>query len=307
MKDAEYYQNSNKITYISTLLRSEVEMMIHNYFQERGYIFIVPPVLHEQVKNKKFEIYLPLYNDRYALNSSNALYLGAYAADFKKVYSISSCFRDESDSQNHLIEFRMLEVETVGMNFEHMIVQIENLISYILDNLLESAFVRSVEDLKNRIFLLRDNFKPKRIPYQEFIKTINKSKPGKQYGSIDISSVDYSISHMLKTPVFITDYSSKFATWTAKKKTQETSWALNLMLPDTYGELCEGCERTNDYKLLSYKISCAKVKHLQWYVEAVKKINSERSGYGIGIDRMIRWIVGAKDISSTLMFPRVKE
>lgn len=305
MKDTEYYKNSNQIIYISTLLRSEVELIIHNYFQEREYIFITPPVLHEQVKNKKFEIYLPLYNDRYALNSSNALYLGAYAAEFQKVYSISSCFRDESDSQNHLIEFRMLETEAIGMDFGQMIDQVEDLVVYILDRLLEKSFVRSNADLKNRILLLKDDFKPRKISYKQFKKLLEGL--GKPYDNIDISSVDCEISHLLKEPFFITDYPSEIATWTAKRKTQETSWALNLMLPYTFGELCEGCERTNDYRLLKKKILCAKAECLQWYIEAIKKINGNRSGYGIGIDRLIRWIVGAKDISSTLVFPRIRE
>ena len=81
---------------------------------------------------------------------------------------------------------------------------------------------------------------------------------------------------------------------------------MNILLPETYGELCEGCERTNDVELLQNKIRLAKVEPIQWYVDSVKKIKTDRCGFGLGIDRLVRWIIGADQIRDTRFFPRVK-
>ena len=114
------------------------------------------------------------------------------------------------------------------------------------------------------------------------------------------------MSNPLKDTVIIVDYPSKFATWTAEKKENGKSMAMNIMLSESYGELCEGCQRTNDVLLLQNKIRLAKADSIQWYVDAINKIETERSGFGLGIDRLVRWIIGADRISDTRFFPRIK-
>lgn len=82
---------------------------------------------------------------------------------------------------------------------------------------------------------------------------------------------------------------------------------MNLLLPESYGELCEGCERTDDVDLLQNNIRFAKADAIQWYVDSAKKNNTNRCGFGLGIDRFVRWIVGVDKISDTRFFPRIKQ
>lgn len=282
-------------------VRSEILRLTHNYFCERGYMLIDPPTLHEQIKNKKGEIYISTLNAKYSLSSSNALYMGAYAALFGNVYTISTCFRDEEDLVNHLIEFKMLEVEMLNCSFSELLDCVEIYIKYILEGISNKYFDTAIGD---RVRSLLAAFRPLRLPYNDFIGEINKCTEFAVDFGVDLSTIDTIVSEQINSPTFIVDYPFPLATWTAKPKSKNIAYAFNLILPESFGELAEGCERNNDLDTLKYKFRCANIVNLEWYLNAIEKIDTNRSGFGIGIDRLVRWIVNADDIRKATLFSR---
>lgn len=301
--DNAYYWSITETKRQAVLVRSEIERLTSKFFFDRDFIFVEPPVLHEAIANKKSEIYIPLYDGKYSLSSSNALFMGMYASEFNKVFTISKCFRDECDTLNHLVEFDILEVEMLNSTMNDMIQLIQSYLEFILDQLLESSSIKTLSELTARIMKLKDELTPHIMTYDDFASNLS----GDDYDErTDISDVDYLVSKQLKEIVIIVDYPTRFATWTSKNKGNGKSIAMNILLPEAYGELCEGCERTNDVELLQNKIRLAKVEPIQWYVDSVKKIKTDRCGFGLGIDRLVRWIIGADQIRDTRFFPRVK-
>lgn len=301
--DNAYYWSITEKKRQAVLVRSEIERLTSKFFFDRNFIFVEPPVLHEAIANKKSEVYVPLYNGKYSLSSSNALFMGMYASEFNKVFTISRCFRDECDTLNHLVEFDILEVEILHCTMDDMIQLIQSYLKFILCQLLKSSSIKASSELAERIMKLKDEFAPHIMTYDDFVSNLS----GDDYDTrMDISNIDYLVSKQLKEVVIIVDYPTRFATWTSKNKGNGKSIAMNILLPESYGELCEGCERTNDVELLQNKIRLAKVEPIQWYVDSVKKIKTDRCGFGLGIDRFVRWIIGADRISDTRFFPRVK-
>ena len=271
--DNAYYWSITETKRQAVLVRSEIERLTCKFFFDRDFIFVEPPVLHEAIANKKSEIYIPLYNGKYSLSSSNALFMGMYASEFNKVFTISKCFRDECDTLNHLVEFDILEVEMLNCTMDDMIQLIQSYLEFVLDQLSESSSIKSLSELTARIMKLKDELTPHIMTYDDFVSNLS----GDDYDErTDISDVDYLVSKQLKEIVIIVDYPTRFATWTSKNIGNGKSIAMNILLPETYGELCEGCERTNDVELLQNKIRLAKVEPIQWYVDSVKK-NQDRS------------------------------
>lgn len=305
--DIDFFNMANEDLFKTLLLKNEVYMLIHDFFANNQYVFVDPPILHEQIYGKKHEIYLPLFNNKYSLNSSNALFMAAYAAIYKQVYSISASFRNEQDSINHLLEFRMLEVEMQHMSFDDMLNLIESLLMSILKGLLDITAVCECIELKERILNLVSEFPITRVPYYELLNELNEKYDLDLKDTTDFSSIDYYVSGYLKNPLFVVDYPRKMASWTAKIKDEKTAYAFNLLLPDTYGELCEGCQRNNNAEQIKYKLNCAKITNLEWFVSSIDRMNGERCGFGLGIERLLRWIVGAEKISDVVYFPRIKE
>ena len=266
--DNAYYWSITETKRQAVLVRSEIERLTCKFFFDRDFIFVEPPVLHEAIANKKSEIYIPLYNGKYSLSSSNALFMGMYASEFNKVFTISKCFRDECDTLNHLVEFDILEVEMLNCTMDDMIQLIQSYLEFVLDQLSESSSIKSLSELTARIMKLKDELTPHIMTYDDFVSNLS----GDDYDErTDISDVDYLVSKQLKEIVIIVDYPTRFATWTSKNIGNGKSIAMNILLPETYGELCEGCERTNDVELLQNKIRLAKVEPIQWYVDSVKK------------------------------------
>lgn len=301
--DNAYYWSITEKKRQAVLVRSEIERLTSKFFFDRNFIFVEPPVLHEAIANKKSEVYVPLYNGKYSLSSSNALFMGMYASEFNKVFTISRCFRDECDTLNHLVEFDILEVEILHCTMDDMIQLIQSYLKFILCQLLKSSSIKASSELAERIMKLKDELAPHIMTYDDFVSNLS----GDDYDTrMDISDIDYLVSKQLKEVVIIVDYPTRFATWTSKNKGNGKSIAMNILLPESYGELCEGCERTNDVELLQNKVRLAKVEPIQWYVDSVKKIKTDRCGFGLGIDRFVRWIIGADRISDTRFFPRVK-
>lgn len=304
VSDNAYYWEITDKKRQAVIVRSEIERFTSEFFFDRDFVFVEPPILHEAIPNKKAEIYVPLYDGKYSLSSSNALFMGMYASEFGKVFTMSKCFRDESDTLNHLVEFGILEVEMLSCTFDDMLEIIKSYIEFILERLLESNYIKVYTELVERIEQLRDDFAPRIITYDDFIDNLSNVDYDR---NLDISDIDYLVSKQLKEIVIIVDYPTKFATWTSKKKENGKSVAMNLLLPESYGELCEGCERTDDVDLLQNKIRFAKADAIQWYVDSAKKNNTNRCGFGLGIDRFVRWIVGVDKISDTRFFPRIKK
>ena len=302
-KDNESFKEIGDISVVAQVVRSGIMLLIHKFFPKNNFTLVDPPVLHEKIPHKKHEIYLTVHEDQYSLNSSNALYMTAYSSVFGCVYAISPAFRDEQDSVNHLMEFRILEVEIQDMAYNELPDFIERFILFVVTGLETLPEMQKFPEVLKRIKGIRDNFPFRRISYRSFLDELwNHGYPIKD--EIDLSDVDYMISQYIDAPVFIIDYPKHLATWTAKVKHDTDMCAINLILPGSYGELCEGCERTNDTALLRYKIQCANIDNLQWYLDAVSEIHKSRCGFGIGIERLVRWIIGAPHIKDTMFFPR---
>ena len=284
-------------------VKSSILRSVHNFFVNENFIQVNPPILHEQIKDKKQEFYLSQFNNRYSLNSSNALYLSAYAAFFKRVYSISPTFRIEEASLNHLNEFIMIEAESVDINYEQLMSLVENLINQILLDLLNSELANESNIFAKRLSSLMVSFVPERIQYNNFIDFLKNNEHIDLDYRVDLSKIDYLVSKYLCKPTFIIDY--PYGTWTAKRCINDNYiYAFYLIVPESYGELCEGCLRTNDAALIARKLNHAKITNLQWYLAALKRIKTEHAGFGIGLERLVRWIVGMNQIQDTVFFPR---
>lgn len=293
--------NKNNIKILYEKLRINLLDYTINFFKNNNFIYIDPPILHEYIDNKNDTFDILIDNKPYTLNSSNAIYLLKYAAMFNKVFSISPCFRKETKlSNNHLFEFRMLEVEGFYLDFDNIINILFNYIKSYIENLLDiKEFSFLAERINNILINLRLNI----ITYSDFILYLNKKKYNINYGD-DISNLEIDISFISKSPVFIVDYPTKLATWTALKKSINTSFAFNLLLPECYGELAEGCQRNNNYIFYQEKFASSNIKILNWYLEIIKENSNIRSGFGMGIERLLRWILNVKKISDILIFPR---
>ena len=80
----------------------------------------------------------------------------------------------------------------------------------------------------------------------------------------------------------------------------------DLIAPEGYGEIATGGQRIHDYKDLMKRIKSQELptESFDWYLDLRKYGMPEHSGFGIGAERVTRWICGLKHIRAASLFPR---
>jgi asparaginyl-tRNA synthetase len=82
---------------------------------------------------------------------------------------------------------------------------------------------------------------------------------------------------------------------------------MDLIYPEGFGEASSGGEREYEldqiYKRIAKKGQTP--EQFKWYIEFVKKFGLIPSaGFGIGIERFVRFVMGAKDVKDVTLFPK---
>ncbi len=77
--------------------------------------------------------------------------------------------------------------------------------------------------------------------------------------------------------------------------------------PEKAGELIGGSQREDDYELLKSRIEHEDLPldAFQWYLDLRKYGSVPHSGFGMGVERVVKWITGAKHIREVIPVPRM--
>ena len=81
----------------------------------------------------------------------------------------------------------------------------------------------------------------------------------------------------------------------------------DMLAPEGHGEIIGGSERIWELDELMSRMKEEKldVKDYQWYVDIRKYGSVPHSGFGLGIERIVKWILNLDHIRDTIPFPRV--
>jgi len=82
---------------------------------------------------------------------------------------------------------------------------------------------------------------------------------------------------------------------------------MDLLLPEGYGEIASGGEReyTVEGVVCQMKRSGEDPRHYGWYMEMLKEGIPPSAGFGVGVERLTRYICGAPHIWECSPFPKV--
>ncbi|XP_076825760.1 asparaginyl-tRNA synthetase-like isoform X1 [Clavelina lepadiformis] len=253
------------------------------------------------------------------LTVSGQFHLEACALALGDVYTLNSAFRAETGtSKKHLSEFKMLEVElafTKGLDDVIHLIQ-ESTRSVLLD-----TYESCSRDIENFTINLPPEHQKavldaacktyERITYHEAINLLQQNSkvlktPAPHWGD-DINSEHESFltKHCGQLPVFVTDFPVESKPFYAFANPDEmTVAAVDLIFPFC-GELCGGSVREHRLELLRNKIHRLGLgDSYDWYLDLRRYGNAPHAGYGLGFDRLIRFVLGINNIRDVVPFPR---
>jgi len=212
-----------------------------------------------------------------------------------KLFALSPNIRierkDRANSGIHAYEFTQLDFEVRGATSE----DIRSLVEEVICGLIGTIKKHMREEL---IYLERYDYL--RIPNTPF-KVYDRQELEKKFGK----GWETKIVFEADDPLWITNIPREFYDFEDFEKGKWDNY--DLMLP-SYGEVLSGSRREWEYNKIVRKLERDGVrkKNYKLLLKLAKEGKLKPSaGAGIGAERLVSWIVGAKHIGETQLFPKI--
>ena len=296
--------------YITSILkvRSEVFRAIRDFYASHGYFEVQAPSFTAAAVEGGSTLFAVKYFDKEVyLTQSWQLYAEAMIHSLEKIFTIAPSYRAEkSRTIRHLAEYWHHEMEAAWMSHDELMEFEEDLILHIVKHVLEHC-KSELEELERDTSDLKKLKKPfLRISYKDAMKKIKKPE------THDITDKEERklVEDLGSKPVFLTSFPRKMKAFYMKVDPKDKKYVLasDLLLPGI-GEVTGGSQRIDDMAELkeSMKLFKLKEKDYSWYMDLLKYGAVPHSGFGLGIERIVMWLTGAKHVMDTIPFPRTMD
>ncbi len=294
-------------------LRNEIEMAIEDFFQMEKFVRVDAPILTPSACEGTTTLFKTDYFGEPAyLSQSGQLYMEAAAMALGKVYCFGPAFRAEkSKTRRHLMEFWQAEPEVAWATLDDIMDLAENLIAYIVERVLENR-IEELKILERDISKLEAVKKPfYRITYTEAVERVNQAGMKMEWGEDFGGDEETVLAEQFDKPIFVHRYPAKVKPFYMKRDPENPELALcvDVLAPEGYGEIVGGGQREDDYETLYNRMveENMPIEDYEWYLDLRKYGSVPHSGFGIGLERTLRWIAGIHHIREAIPFPRLLE
>lgn len=293
-------------------IRSTIENAMHEFFEMREFIRFDTPILTPAACEGTTTLFeTDYFGDKAFLAQSGQLYLEAGAMALGNVYNFGPTFRAEkSKTRRHLMEFWMVEAEMPFVELAQNIQVQEDFVAHVVRRVLE-------KNLAELAVLERDPLKLEktaqgnfpRITYDEAVERLQKAGSDITWGE-DFGNDDEDVlAHQFDTPFFVTHYPTAIKAFYMQPDPNRPEVALcaDMLAPEGYGEIIGGSQRIADYDMFIERMKEHDLSEeaYGWYLDLRKYGSVPHSGFGLGIERSIRWICGLEHIRECIPFPRL--
>ena len=320
-------------------IRSLVAFAIHQFFQERGFVYVHTPIITASDAEGAGEMFqvttLPLdqvpmtedgkvdfsqdfFNKKTSLTVSGQLYGETFAQASRNIYTFGPTFRAEnSNTQRHAAEFWMIEPELAYADLDDVIQceedMLKYMIQYVLDNAPEEmAFLNQFVDkgLLDRLHhVLNSEFA--RVTYTDAVNELMKHNDEFEYKvswGVDLQTEHerYLTEQLYKRPVFVTDYPKDIKAFYMKQNPDgKTVAAVDCLVPGI-GEIMGGSQREEDYDKLLKRMNemGMEMDQYDFYLDLRKYGTTRHGGFGLGFERAVMYITGMSNIRDVVPYPR---
>ena len=289
----------------ATLLAGAREWLTENDFVE-----VTPPILTQNACEGGVTLFKLKYFDREAFLSQSAqMYLESLIFSLEKVYSITPSFRAEkSRTPRHLTEYWHMELEEAWVDNEgNMRIQ-EDLVTAMVAKVLKER-KDELELLKRDTEQLRAVQAPfKRLRYADMIKRLQAKGFDIEFGA-DLGAVEErAITEDEIAPVFVTNFPKECKAFYMKEDEDDprTYKCADLLAPFGFGEVIGGSERETDLNKLLQRLESQGIPEdpYRWYLDLRRFGSVPHSGFGLGVERIVKWVCNLEHIRDAVPYPR---
>jgi asparaginyl-tRNA synthetase len=278
------------------------------WFRNHSFFEVTPPIIMSSSCEGGSTLFeLKYFDEKAYLSQSAQLYLESLIFGLENVYSITPSFRAEkSRTTRHLAEYWHIEGEMAWTGLDEMIDMLEQLVSHVCNKAAEQCEAE-IKSLGGDPEYFR-NLKPPfpRITYDEAVKILQADGYEFKWGDDFGTHEERQISMHYDKPVFITEYPLEVKAFYMKDAGNNKVLNVDMIAPKGFGEIIGGSERETDLKLLEERLRKQGEDPAKygWYLDLRRYGSVPHSGFGMGAERLVRWICNLEHIRDTIPYPR---
>jgi asparaginyl-tRNA synthetase len=290
-------------------IRSSVLEFAREFFRNEKFVEVSPPMfISAAVEGGSTLFGLKYFDQNLYLTQSSQLYLEILIYSLENVYCIAPSFRAEkSRTIRHLTEYWHIEGEWPFVNMDDLIRFEEGLVAYVCQQSLE----RCSEEMKelavdvSKLEVVKKPF-PK-ITYAKAIEMLNAKGFKTQWGEDLGFEEEKALADEFNKPFFVYDYPAAIKAFYCKtyKDNPEIAMSTDMLVPKI-GEISTGGAREDSFEVLIKRIREMGLNEndYDWYVDLRRYGTVPHVGFGMGLERLLTWMLDLENIIDSIPFPR---
>ncbi len=290
-------------------VRSRVQGFANEFFRNRDFVEVSPPMFITSACEGGSTLFGLKYFDRQMyLTQSAQLYLEILIYSLEKVYCIAPSFRAEkSRTIRHLTEYWHIEAEQAFADLQDLMDLEEKLLVFVCQRTIEDCreeFAELRADL-HKFATIKTPFP--RITYTEAIEKLKTRKFSIKWGDDLGYEEEKALADEMGKPFFIYDYPKKTKAFYCKTYRDRPEIAMSTdMLVPKIGEISTGGAREDDKNELMKRLNeqCLKTEDYEWYLDLRRYGTVPHIGFGMGLERLLTWMMDLENIIDAIPFPR---
>ncbi len=290
-------------------VRGDVLETAREYFKNQDFTEVSPPMfISAAVEGGSTLFGLKYFDQDLYLTQSSQLYLEILIYSLEKVYCIAPSFRAEkSRTIRHLTEYWHMEGEWPFADMNDLMKFEEGLMTHVCHSIADKC-QKDFKELGADIEKLKAVQVPfPRITYKEAIDRLKPKNPTLAWGA-DLGYEDEKVlAEDFGKPFFVYDYPTEIKAFYCKTYADhpEIAMSVDMMVP-RIGEISTGGAREDNKDTLTERMKAQGLKpeDYEWYLDLRRYGTVPHVGFGMGLERLLVWMLDLDNIIDAIPFPR---
>ncbi len=290
-------------------IRADVLEFTRDFFKSQDFTEVSPPMfISAAVEGGSTLFGLKYFDHDLYLTQSSQLYLEILIYSLEKVYCIAPSFRAEkSRTIRHLTEYWHIEGEWPFADMHDLMRFEEDLVAHVCQQTADKC-KKELEELgadSSKLASVKTPF-PK-ITYTEAVELLRKKGAKFQWGDDFGYEDEKTVADEFGKPFFVYDYPTAIKAFYCKTHRDRPEIAMSVdMLVPRIGEVSTGGAREDDKEVLIKRIRQMGLKEedYDWYVDLRRYGTVPHVGFGLGLERLLAWMLDLENVIDTIPFPR---
>jgi asparaginyl-tRNA synthetase len=291
-------------------VKAELLRALREFLEKEDVLETTPPILSGNAAEGGAEAFqIDYYGKPGYLSQTAQLYLEALLFPHERVYALTPSFRAEkSRTPRHLTEYTHLEVELAWCDLDELLDFEERMVVHACHALAERR-PTELAALGRPPAEMRAVAAPfPRLRYAEARERLAAQGLTVAWGTDFGTAEERALTLEATAPLFVTHFPREAKAFYMLRSPDDprTVEAADLLAPEGYGELIGGSCRETDLDRLTERLreTGAPVAEYEWYLDLRRHGSVPHAGFGLGIERLLRWVLRREHIRETTPFPR---